>query len=151
MAALSEEQELIRDAARAWTRDRAPVAALRALRDAAAGDGVDRALWAELVELGWTGILVGEAEGGTDLGHLTFALVLEELGRHLAPVPLFASAYVGASALRLAGDGEQRARWLPEIVAGREILALAVDEGPRHRPHAIATSAAARELSLIHI
>ena len=84
--------------------------------------------------MGWTGILVPEQYGGSDLGYLTFGVVLEELGKQLVASPLFASALVGASALLLGGSDAQKKQYLPAIVDGTEIVTLAVDEGPRHAP-----------------
>jgi alkylation response protein AidB-like acyl-CoA dehydrogenase len=134
MAALTEEQSLIRDQAKSWVSEQSPVGRLRALRDA----GVEQAYWPEtwsaMVDMGWTGILVPEAHGGSDLGYLTFGLILEELGRQLAASPLLASALVGTSALLLGGSDSQKTHWLPKIVDGSAILTLAVDEGPRHAP-----------------
>jgi len=75
------------------------------------------------------------------MGYLTFGIVLEELGRQLAASPLFASALVGASAIVLGGNDEQKQRLLPGIVDGSEIVTLAIDEGPRHNPASIALSA----------
>lgn len=137
MAALTEEQTILRDQAKAWAAERAPVQAFRAMRDAGAEAGFDRKTWTEMVELGWTGIVVPEAYGGAGLGYLTFGLVLEELGRQLTASPLFASALVGASAVLLAGDEAQKQAVLSKIVDGAEVLTLAVDESPRHAPERI--------------
>ena len=60
MAVLSEEQTMLRDAAKSWAREKSPVTALRKLRDAGNPDGFDRAAWAEMCEMGWAGILVPE-------------------------------------------------------------------------------------------
>ncbi|NND66345.1 MAG: acyl-CoA dehydrogenase family protein, partial [Halioglobus sp.] len=107
MAALTEEQSLIREQASAWVVDKAPVSAFRALRDAGAGKGYAPATWEAMVDMGWSGILVPEAHGGSNLGYLTFGLILEQTGRQLTASPLFASALVGASALVLAGSSAQ--------------------------------------------
>ena len=68
------------------------------------------------------------------MGYLTFGVVLEEVGRQLTASPLFASAFVGASAVLQGGNEEQKQAILPKIVNGSVILTLAVDEGPRHSP-----------------
>jgi alkylation response protein AidB-like acyl-CoA dehydrogenase len=134
MAALTEEQAILRDQANAWTREQAPVSAFRSMRDAGRPEGFEPTTWAQMVELGWSGILVPEAHGGSDLGYLTFGLVLEAMGRQLTAGPLFASALVGASALRLGGSDALQAALLPAIVDGSAVLTLACDEGPRHTP-----------------
>ncbi|MEE4361703.1 MAG: acyl-CoA dehydrogenase family protein [Pseudomonadales bacterium] len=141
MAALTEEQTLIRDQAKSWASEQSPVRRFRELRNAA----VETAYWPEsfaaMVEMGWTGILVPEAHGGSDLGYLTFGLILEELGRQLAASPLLASGLIGASALRLGGSDAQQASWFPRLVDGSAILTLAVDEGPHHAPARTALAA----------
>ena len=141
MAALTEEQSMLKDQASAWARDEAPVQKFREMRDAGTESGFTPATWEAMVEMGWTGILIPEAYGGSDLGYLTFGVVLEELGRQLTASPLYASALVGASAILLGGNEAQKAALLPKVVDGSEVLTLAVDEGPRHAPAAIALNA----------
>ncbi len=141
MTALTEEQTLIRSQAQSWAEQEAPVAAFRAMRDADTPNRFTPATWQSMVEMGWTGILIPEQYGGSDLGYLTFGLVLEENGRQLTASPLFASALVGASALLLGGTAKQKEAVLPKIVDGSEILTLAVDEGPRHAPEQTALKA----------
>jgi len=134
MAALNEEQSLLKDQASAWVREQSPVVKFREMRDSGVEQAFAPAIWPTMVEMGWTGILVPEQYGGSDLGYLTFGIVLEELGRQLVASPLFASALVGASGLLLGGSDAQKKQYLPAIVDGSEILTLAVDEGPRHAP-----------------
>ncbi len=134
---------MIRDQAQAWATEQAPVAAFRRMRDAGADNRFEPATWESMIEMGWTGILVPEAYGGSDLGYLTFGVVLEQLGRQLTASPLYASALVGASAVLLGGSDAHKDALLPKVVDGTEILTLAVDEGPRHAPSAFATVAQA--------
>ncbi|MDX2236805.1 MAG: acyl-CoA dehydrogenase family protein [Hyphomonadaceae bacterium] len=141
MPALTEEHEMLRDAARAFVQEKMPVAHLRAVRDSAEAAGFDRTLWAEMAALGWTGVLIPEQHGGSGLGYVGLGLILEEAGRTLAPSPLLSTALIGASAILLAGSAAQHAAWLPKIAAGETILALAIDEGPHHAPHKLALQA----------
>jgi alkylation response protein AidB-like acyl-CoA dehydrogenase len=141
MAALTEEQALLKEQARTWARDEAPVAKFREMRDSGNEYGFDKATWASIGQMGWAGIVVPEAYGGVDMGHLTFGVVLEELGRQLVASPLLASGLVGASALVLGGDDAQKERWLPGIAEGSLVATLAVDEGPRHAPARTALAA----------
>lgn len=143
MAALTEEQTMLQDQARSWVSEVAPVRAFRAMRDSGADGGFDPNTWAGIVEMGWTGILVPDALGGSDLGYLTFGVVLEETGRQLTASPLFASALVGVTTLLVGGSAAQQQSRLPGIVDGTEIFTLAVDEGPRHAPERIALEAVA--------
>ncbi len=141
MAALTSEQTLMRDQAKAWAKERAPVQKFREMRDSGIEQRFDAQTWSEIIEMGWTGILVPEEYGGSDLDYLTFGIVLEELGRHLTASPLFASALVGATALNIAGSDAQKQAYLPKIVDGSEILSLAVDESNRHAPTGVSLSA----------
>lgn len=135
MPELTDEQIMLRDAAQAWVRQRAPVGALRRLRsNGSAAHGFDPAIYAEIAEMGWASVIVPEDHGGADFGYASLGLVLEQLGKTLVASPLLSSGLVGASALRLAGTAEQQARWLPGIADGSVIATLAVDEGARHDP-----------------
>ena len=141
MAALTEEQSMLKDQATAWVRDQSPVQKFREMRDRGEAQAFTPATWEAMVEMGWTGILIPETYGGSDLGFLTFGVVLEQLGRQLTASPLFASALVGASAVMLGGSESQKQKLLPAVVKGSEILTLAADEGPRHAPAAIGLKA----------
>ncbi|MEQ8861602.1 MAG: acyl-CoA dehydrogenase family protein [Pseudomonadales bacterium] len=141
MAALNEEQTLIRDQAKNWATAESPVTKFRQMRDQGIDGNYWPDAWSAMTDMGWTGILVPEAHGGSDLGYLTFGLILEELGRQLTASPLLASALVGASAIRLGGSDAQQQHYLPKIVDGSAVLTLAVDEGPRHAPAKTALAA----------
>lgn len=140
MAVLTEEQVLIRDAARGWTHDRSPVAAFRRMRDDPTSPGYDLATWTEIVDLGWAGVIIPEAHGGSGLGYQTLGLILEEAGRNLVASPLLGSA-AGAGVLLLAGDDAQQARWMPPLASGELVAGLAIDDGPRHAPERTALKA----------
>jgi len=143
MAALTEEQQLLKEQAKSWAREEAPVAKLRELRDSGNEHGFDKATWSAIGEMGWAGIVVPEAYGGVDMGYLTCGVVLEELGRQLTASPLLASGVAAAGAFVLGGSEAQRQEWLPRIAEGSAIVTLAVDEGPRHAPLRTALSAEA--------
>ena len=147
MAVLTEEQTMLRDAAREWTKDNAPVSAFRAMRNAKPAEGYDPALFAQMAEMGWTGVVIPEAYGGSDFGYLSLGLVLEETGRTLTASPLLASGLAAASALVLGGSEAQKAEWLPRIASGEAVATLAVDEGPHHAPERTAMELEGGELS----
>lgn len=134
MAVLTEEQTMLRDAAKGWATDSAPVAALRKLRDSASGAGFDPAAWAQMGQMGWAGVIVPEDHGGSAFGYLGLGLVLEETGRNLVASPLLSTALIAASALNLAGTAAQKAAWLDRIALGEAVATLAVDEGSHHAP-----------------
>ncbi len=139
MAALNEEQTMLRDMAREWADNEAPVTAFRKVRNAGAAEGFDRAAWGEMGQMGWGGIVVPEEFGGSAFGYLSLGLVLEQLGRNLTASPL-ASTAAAASAIALGGSEAAKAEWLPKIAAGDVIATLAIDEGPNHDPSKIAAS-----------
>lgn len=137
---LEDDQSMLKDSARDFISGEAPVAHLRKLRDEGDPDGFSRALWKQFAEMGFTGILADEADGGLGLGHVEAGVVLEEIGRNLTPSPFLTTAVAGVEALKAAGD-ELRGRWLPGIIAGNTVLGLAIDEGAKHRPENIAMKA----------
>jgi alkylation response protein AidB-like acyl-CoA dehydrogenase len=140
---LSEDAQLIRDQAMEFFREKSPVAALRRLRDSADPDGFSRRLWREMADLGWTGFVVSEAEGGSNFGMAGLGQVLEAAGRTLAATPLISTALIGALALDRFGSRAQKSAHLPALLGGELLTALAADEGPHHAPGRIATTARA--------
>jgi alkylation response protein AidB-like acyl-CoA dehydrogenase len=140
MAVLTEEQTMLRDAAKGWTQDSAPVAALRKLRDGGSKASFDPVAWSEMGAMGWAGVIVPEEHDGSAFGYLGLGLILEETGRNLVASPLLSTAMIGASALVLGGSDVQKSAWLPKIAAGEAVVTLAVDEGAHHAPLNIALS-----------
>ena len=126
---LNEDQTMLADTAREFLGEAAPVAHLRALRDADDPTGFDRDLWAKFAEMGFTGMMVPESAGGLGLGHVEAGIVLEEIGRNLSPSPFLTTSVAAVAALAGTSSGE---RWLPEIAAGRTVAALAIDERAKH-------------------
>jgi alkylation response protein AidB-like acyl-CoA dehydrogenase len=127
---LNDEQQMLRDAARDFVADAAPVSHMRALRDADDPTGFSRDLWKQFADMGFTGILIGEDQGGLGLGHVEAGVVLEEIGRNLSPSPFLSTAVAAVEALKGTGAAE---RWFPGIVAGETVAALAIDESAKHR------------------
>lgn len=141
MAVLNEEQTMLRDMARDWARTKSPVKAWRKVRNDGSAIGFDPEAFAAMAEMGWTGVIIPEAHGGSDFGYLSLGLVLEECAKTLTASPLNASCLAATSALLLGGSEAQKSAWLPGIASGTLIAALAVDEGPRHDPERIETTA----------
>ena len=138
---LDDEQRMLQDSARDFLAARSPVAAMRALRDARDGEGLDRALWREMAELGWPAAALPEAYGGLAAGYKGLAAIFEQTGRTLAATPLLATVVLGAGLIQEAGDEAQRQAWLPRVASGEALLALALDETPRHDPTRVALRA----------
>jgi len=138
---LTEEQTLLQQSAREFATQKSPVAAFRKLRDEGSDTGYAPELWQQMVELGWAGIIIPENYGGVEFGYQGLGIVLEETGRTLTASPLFATAMLGATALLLAGNDQQKTQWLPKIAAGEATFAFALEEKAHHAPFDIALSA----------
>jgi alkylation response protein AidB-like acyl-CoA dehydrogenase len=136
-----DDQAMLADTARQFMAEEGAIAKqLRHWRDRECKDGFGHALWKQMAEMGFTGILVPEADGGLGMGHVEAGIVLEEIGRNLTPSPFLTSSVLAATALGGAGD-DLRGRWLPGLVAGDSVFAVAIDEGAKHRPERIACRA----------
>ncbi len=127
---LNDEQTMLRDTAKDFVAEHAPPAHLRKLRDDADPTGFSRDLWKNFAEMGFTGILVPETDGGLGLGHVEAGVLLEEIGRNLSPSPFLTTAVAAVAALK---GSAHAARWFPGILAGDTVAALAIDEGAKHR------------------
>jgi len=136
---LTDDQAMLRDTARSFMAGEGAIAKqLRHWRDKGCPDGFGHDLWKQFGEMGFNGILIDEADGGLGLGHVEAGIVLEEIGRNLTPSPFLTSAIAFVTALKGTAHG---ARWFPGIIAGETVAALAIDEGAKHRPEAIAMRA----------
>jgi len=144
---LTEEQAMLRDSARDFLSEQAPVSQLRQLRDSADELGFSRPLWQQFAQMGFTGVLVPEAHGGLGLGQVEAGVLMQQMGRQLCASPLLASGIVGATALLRAGGPAQQAQLLPSIACGQMLATLAIDETAHHRPQQLATVAQAQGAS----
>jgi alkylation response protein AidB-like acyl-CoA dehydrogenase len=117
----NEEQVLIRDSARAFLSAECPRKRLDAIE--ADPRGHSDALWRGMAGLGWMGICVPEAQGGSGYGLRELSILAEEIGRATAPGP-FLSTMVAALAIAHYGSVAQQAQLLPHVVRGELILTL---------------------------
>lgn len=138
---LNEDQLMLKDMAKGFLAEKAPVSELRRLRDEADENGYSKELWAEMAEMGWTGVVVPEEFGGIDFGYVGAGVILEEMGRNLTASPFFSTAILGATLLSKFGSDAQKQDLLPKLVEGNLITALACDERSRHAPSFIQTRA----------
>ncbi len=138
---LTDEQKMLRDAASGFLAAKSPVSAMRALRDGQSAEGVDRALWRDMAEQGFAGVLVPEDYGGAHFGYVGAGLIAEQMGRSLCASPMLSTAIIGATALIAGGSDAQKHALLPGIASGTVLLALATEERARHAPAYIKTLA----------
>jgi acyl-CoA dehydrogenase len=123
----SEEQLFIRDQARNFLSQESSAAVVRSVLDTDAP--FDRALWQQIVDLGWTAMAIPEAYGGLGLGLLELCVIAQELGHSLAPVPFSSSVYLATEAIKAFGNEDQKQAYLPKLAAGELIGTLATSEG----------------------
>ncbi|MGI9376197.1 MAG: acyl-CoA dehydrogenase family protein [Tsuneonella suprasediminis] len=136
-----DDQAMLADTAAQFMGEEGAIAKqLRHWRDKGCKDGFGHALWKQMAEMGFTGILVPEADGGLGMGHVEAGIVLEEIGRNLTPSPFLTSSVMAATALGQGSD-DLRARYLPGLLAGDSVFAVAIDEGAKHNPDRIACKA----------
>lgn len=131
---LTEEQKQLQESAENFFKDKAPVSALRRLRDEKDSNGFCRELYKEISALGWPGTIIPGQYGGLDFGFTGLGLILEAAGRTLAATPLISSVALSASAIILGGSEAQKNEILPKIASGDCLIALALQEGSHHRP-----------------
>jgi alkylation response protein AidB-like acyl-CoA dehydrogenase len=136
--AFTSEQEMLRDQARSYLADRFPIE--RVIELAESEDGWDEKSWREIAELGWTGLSIAEESGGSEMGFLEEAVILEEMGRALYPGPY--AATVGFCMPALARSAE-----LSRGIATGELSATGAwaEAGSADGWDGIATSASERD------
>jgi acyl-CoA dehydrogenase len=122
---LTEEQDELRGLAATLFEKQAP--ASRVDQVEAEPECFDRVLWSELAKAGLIGVALPEDVGGLGFGVVDLALVCEELGKVVAPVPLVWTT-AAALALRKFGTNEQQQRWLPGVVSGDVVLTCALPQ-----------------------
>jgi alkylation response protein AidB-like acyl-CoA dehydrogenase len=135
----SEEQDELRDGVRTVLARECQMTVVRdVVEKGVAPDG----LWAQMVELGWPALTVPEDAGGLGSGMVELAVVVEELGRVIAPGPFLSTVTQFAPAVRETGSSEQRAHFLAAVAAGTTTGALAVTErGGSYDPARVAATA----------
>ncbi len=136
----SQEQELLRESARSVLAKECPMALVRdQLEDAR---GFPEGLWQRMADLGWLGLIVPERYGGSELGVIDLAILMEEMGRVLCPGPYLSTAVVGAMAIRLGAREALRQELLPALARGELRLALAqIEESADWEPDGIRMTA----------
>ena len=132
MMTLTDDQRLLQDSVRPFMAEEGAIKKqLRHWRDTGCTDGYGTDFWKQFAELGLTGILIPEAQGGSGLGLVEAGVVLEEVGRNLTPSPFLTTAVAAVRALEGSAQAE---RWFPGILAGETVATLAIDEGKHHNP-----------------
>ncbi len=120
----SETQEMLRTSAREFLAENSPASLAREMRDDPTG--YSTTLWGALADLGWTGLCLPEAQGGSGMSLLDFCLLQEELGRACAPTP-FIPTTAAAVAIAEFGSDAQRSDLLPRVALGEAVVVAAME------------------------
>lgn len=136
---LSQDQEALRELARKILTDHSTDDRLKSLK--AAGEWLDEPAWKALAQASLLGVAVPEAHGGSGMGFIEVAILLEEVGRTVAQVPVLASLALGALPVAEFGTDAQRNALLPGVVAGTTILTAALTETAHDDPATPRTTA----------
>ncbi|WP_416832618.1 MAG: acyl-CoA dehydrogenase family protein [Erythrobacter sp.] len=130
----TEDQAMLADTAAGFMAEEGNISKqLRHWRDRNCKDGFGHGLWKQFAELGFTGMLLDEDDGGLGMGHVEAGIVLEEIGRNLTPSPFLTSSVLAATALKH-GGAAIKDRYLPGLIEGESVFAVAIDETAKHRP-----------------
>lgn len=122
----SEEQAMLLDVARQFCRDKSPMSRVRAQLETETG--FEPVLWDEMVALGWAGIALPEAYGGSGMGIATLVPVVEAMGRAMLGTPLISSALAAQLLLR-SGNDQLCERLLPALASGDPATLALLDDG----------------------
>lgn len=122
----TEEQDLIRSTARQFLEERLGIEKVRDLM--MSEQGFDPVIWKEMAEMGWPGLAISEDHGGAGFGPVEMSVLLEEMGRAVAPGPFFASAVLATTAIQEVATPDQRADLLPSLASGEQTATVAILE-----------------------
>ncbi|PKN81576.1 MAG: acyl-CoA dehydrogenase [Chloroflexi bacterium HGW-Chloroflexi-9] len=123
---LSEQQELLKNAAREFLENECPEQHVRDMEED--DKGYSPVLWQQMAEQGWQGLLIPEEHGGAGFDFLDLSVLLEEFGRALVPGPFMSTVLGGAVPIMEIGSDAQKAEFLPKIASGDLIFTLALTE-----------------------
>ena len=137
---ISEEQKLLKESASELLKVKSPLYKLRELRDQNYIP-YDKSLWNEMVEMGWTALLIPEKYNGLNFGYLGMGQILEETGKTLCKSPLISSCLLSSSAINLCDNEAIKAKEFPLIMNGNKTMTLALEENSYHNPYDFKTKA----------
>jgi alkylation response protein AidB-like acyl-CoA dehydrogenase len=123
---LTDDQKMLVETVQSFVKKDSPVERMRRMRKDEIG--WEKAVWKQMAELGWLGVLFPESVGGLGMSFVEAGLIVEQLGTTLVPEPYVPSVILGGVTLLRAGSEEQQQKWLAPMIAGDTSLALAYSE-----------------------
>lgn len=123
----SDDQNQLRDQAQAFLSDKCSTAVVRKVLES--DQSYDSELWEAIGQMGWLSTVIPEQYGGLGYSYYDLAVIAEELGRALAPVPFSSSVYLASEAILRYGSDKQKETWLPKLATGEAIGTFALGEG----------------------
>jgi alkylation response protein AidB-like acyl-CoA dehydrogenase len=122
----SEDQKLLQKTARDFLAEHSPLTVCREILES--DQPYSQSLFKATAEMGFQGTAIPEEFGGAGFGYLELAVVAEELGRALAPIPFSSSVYLATEAILLAGSEDQKQQYLPKLASGEAVGTFALVE-----------------------
>ena len=130
---LTEIQQMLKTSAQDFLARECPLTLVREMEEDSRGFTDE--LWRQMVGLGWTGVAFPEQYGGTGGNFADLGVLLEEIGRSLAPSPFFSTVVLGGMTVLDGGSDAQKDELISRICAGTIIMTMAVAEaGAAYEP-----------------
>ena len=137
---ITEEEKMLKEAARELLESKASIDQFRSLRDQNY-QSYDISTWNEMIDMGWTSLIIPEEYNGLNFGYVGMGQILEEMGRKLTKSPLISSILFSATAMRYSDNNDLKIKWFPKLMNGEALMTFAIDEKSYHDPKNINTRA----------
>ncbi|MEE3034507.1 MAG: acyl-CoA dehydrogenase family protein [Bacteroidota bacterium] len=137
---ITEEEKMLKEAARELIESKASIDQFRLLRDQNY-QSYDSSTWNEMINMGWTSLIIPEKYNGLDFSYVGMGQILEEMGRKLTKSPLMSSILFSATAIRYSDNDDLKTKWFPKLMNGETLMTLAIDERSFHDPKNLKTKA----------
>ena len=131
---INEEQQMLKTSTKEFLDLKSPLSSLRDLRDNSYKTH-DKDLWMEIVEMGWTALIIPEKYNGLNFGYVGLGQVLEEMGRKLTLSPIVSTVLLSSTLISLSKNEILKAKLFQEIMNGTKLVSVAHEEGVHHNPN----------------
>ena len=133
---INEEQQMLKTSTKEFLDLKSPLSSLRVLRDHSYKTH-DKDLWMEMVEMGWTALIIPEEYNGLNFGYVGLGQVLEEMGRKLTLSPIISTVLMSSTLTSLSKNEILKTKLFQEIMNGSKLVSIAHEEGIQHNPNTI--------------